>query len=117
MASWSVYGRPIRTNNDIEGWHKRLNNMAHSQQSVNLYKLVDLLHTVTQRAPSIPDGSQWCRPASPTSHIYQDTGHHYEVMGPASRWGHHSQASAEDLFEGQWSCCKCLDGLSFYACP
>ena len=39
-----------RRNGDLclkcfEGWHKRLNNMAHSQQSVNLYKLIDLLHT------------------------------------------------------------------------
>ena len=39
---WCVYGRFIRTNNDVEGWHHRLNNNA---QQVNLpfYLLVTLL--------------------------------------------------------------------------
>jgi hypothetical protein len=25
VHSWSVYMHPIRTNNDVEGWHRRLN--------------------------------------------------------------------------------------------
>ena len=33
IPSWSVYGRPIRTNNDLEGWHK-----------LNLYLLIQILH-------------------------------------------------------------------------
>ena len=43
-TQWSVYGRPIRTNNDLEGWHKRLNNMAHHQHKLNLYLLLQILH-------------------------------------------------------------------------
>jgi hypothetical protein len=42
--AWSVFGRPIRTNNDVEGWHKRINSQAHSQQSINMYLLIDKLH-------------------------------------------------------------------------
>ena len=26
--SWCVYGRSVRTNNDVEGWHRRLNHRA-----------------------------------------------------------------------------------------
>ena len=25
VVSWSIYGRSVRTNNDVEGWHHRLN--------------------------------------------------------------------------------------------
>ncbi|XP_052229578.1 uncharacterized protein LOC127843804 [Dreissena polymorpha] len=28
VHSWSVYGRSVRTNNDVEGWHRRLNHKA-----------------------------------------------------------------------------------------
>ena len=27
-ASWSVFNRSVRTNNDCEGWHRRLNSMT-----------------------------------------------------------------------------------------
>ncbi|XP_041367027.1 uncharacterized protein LOC121381745 [Gigantopelta aegis] len=40
--SWSVYFQSIRTNNDVEGWHFRLNNRGRPQ--VQLYLLVSLLH-------------------------------------------------------------------------
>ncbi|XP_019637278.1 PREDICTED: uncharacterized protein LOC109479730 [Branchiostoma belcheri] len=40
---WSVYGRSIRTNNDVEGWHNRLNQKAR-KPSLPLYLLIDLLH-------------------------------------------------------------------------
>lgn len=41
-STWSVFQQPIRTNNDVEGWHRRLNSKAgHSQ--LNLYQLVQLL--------------------------------------------------------------------------
>ncbi|KAK2151747.1 hypothetical protein LSH36_353g10058, partial [Paralvinella palmiformis] len=38
------FTRTVRTNNDVEGWHNRLNNMATSQSSINIYKLIHLLH-------------------------------------------------------------------------
>lgn len=46
-AAWSVYGKSVRTNNDVEGWHRRINEKArnHSHQ---LYKLVPLLHHESQ---------------------------------------------------------------------
>ncbi len=28
VESWTVYGRSVRTNNDVEGWHTRLNRRA-----------------------------------------------------------------------------------------
>src|SRR5208282_1314314 len=42
-SAWSVYGQPVRTNNDVEGWHYRLKRKA--QRSVlNLYLLCRLLY-------------------------------------------------------------------------
>lgn len=42
-TAWSVYKQPVRTNNDVEGWHYRLNNKAR-RASLNLYQLIQLLH-------------------------------------------------------------------------
>ncbi|KAI8496913.1 hypothetical protein Bbelb_255680 [Branchiostoma belcheri] len=41
VEEWSVYFQPIRTNNDLEGYHTRLNKQA--QHSLGLYMLVGLL--------------------------------------------------------------------------
>lgn len=41
--TWSVFMQPIRTNNDAEGWHNRINSRA-GQNGVNFYLLVDFLH-------------------------------------------------------------------------
>ena len=41
-AAWSVYKLPIRTNNDLEGWHKRLN--GRGKANMNMFLLVELLH-------------------------------------------------------------------------
>jgi len=43
VSSWSVYNHPIRTNNDVEGWHRRLNCRA-AKASLAFYVLVPLLH-------------------------------------------------------------------------
>jgi len=40
-ANWSVYMQSIRTNNDIEGWHRRLN--FNGRHHMPLYHLVRLL--------------------------------------------------------------------------
>lgn len=42
VTSWSVFGRSIRTNNDVEGWHARLNRRA-KKGSLSFYLLIDLL--------------------------------------------------------------------------
>ena len=42
-AAWSVYGQPVRTNNDVEGWHHRLNRKA-GGNGLNMYLLFQLLH-------------------------------------------------------------------------
>ena len=39
---WSVFDRDIRTNNDLEGWHHRLNNRA-QKSNLRFYALVKLL--------------------------------------------------------------------------
>ena len=39
----SVFGRSIRTNNDVEGWHRRLNHKS-SRPGLPLYLLIQLLH-------------------------------------------------------------------------
>lgn len=60
IQSWSVYGRSIRTNNDCEGWHNRLNNQSRGQQQLNMYLLINILHheskTVSHQVTFISDG-------------------------------------------------------------
>ena len=46
-SSWSAFRRPIRTNNDVEGWHYRLNRRARSRH-LSLYILIALLHNESQ---------------------------------------------------------------------
>ena len=41
--NWSVYQQPIRTNNDIEGWHNALNRRASGQSGLSMYSLIELL--------------------------------------------------------------------------
>lgn len=41
-SSWSVFHRFVRTNNDVEGWHRRLNSKA-ARGQLNLYLLLQLL--------------------------------------------------------------------------
>lgn len=43
VSSWSVFGRAIRTNNDVEGWHRRLNHSA-TRSNVQFYMLIPLLY-------------------------------------------------------------------------
>ena len=43
-AAWSVYMLPIRTNNDVEGWHNSLNRRANNRVHLPFYLLVELLH-------------------------------------------------------------------------
>lgn len=42
-ATWSQYQRPIRTNNDVEAWHRRFNARAYINSSPNLYQLISEL--------------------------------------------------------------------------
>lgn len=41
--NWSVYLQPVRTNNDLEGWHNALNRRANGQSGWPLYLLIELL--------------------------------------------------------------------------
>ena len=40
--TWSVYRRNVCTNNDLEGWHHRLNHAAHTSK-LPFYLLLELL--------------------------------------------------------------------------
>ena len=42
-SSWSIYMRAVRTNNDVEGWHRRINSQA-ARAQLQFYLLVPLLH-------------------------------------------------------------------------
>lgn len=44
---WCVFRRDIRTNNDLEGWHHRLNHKA-QRSNLPFYALVKLLHEESQ---------------------------------------------------------------------
>ena len=42
-SAWCVFMQRTRTNNDLEGWHHRLNNLA-KRGNLQFYLLLDLLH-------------------------------------------------------------------------
>jgi hypothetical protein len=42
-ASWMVYRQSVRTNNDVEGWHHRINRKAR-KPNLQMYILIVLLH-------------------------------------------------------------------------
>ena len=42
VNTWSVFGQSVRTNNDVEGWHQRLNKKAKGQ-SLQLYVMTKFL--------------------------------------------------------------------------
>ena len=43
-ADWCVFKRAIRSNNDVEGWHNRLNTRA-QHSNISFYILISLLHS------------------------------------------------------------------------
>ena len=49
IRDWSCYYLPIRTNNDLEGWHRALNTKGRSKCS--FYLLVKLLHEESNLVP------------------------------------------------------------------
>ena len=48
VESWCVFKRNIRTSNDCEGWHRRLNNLAPGQAGLNMYFLIQILFRETK---------------------------------------------------------------------
>ena len=48
IESWCVFKRTVCTNNDCEGWHRRLNNLAPGQSGLNLYFLIQILYRETR---------------------------------------------------------------------
>ena len=44
-VDWSVYMQSVRTNNDIEGWHHRINRKANGKSQLPFYSLIQLLHS------------------------------------------------------------------------
>lgn len=50
VKSWCVFGQPTRTNNDVEGWHNRLNRKARGA-SLHLYVMIKLLSDEAQCLP------------------------------------------------------------------
>ena len=44
IKCWSVFDRIYRSNNNVEGWHNKLNTRAYHQTGLNMYKLIQLLY-------------------------------------------------------------------------
>ena len=45
---WSIYGKAVRTNNDVEGWHNALNRRVFGRSHLPLYQLIELLYKEAQ---------------------------------------------------------------------
>ncbi|XP_071130109.1 uncharacterized protein [Mytilus edulis] len=50
ISAWTVFGQPIRTNNDVEGWHNRLNRKAKGA-SLHLYVMLKVLSDEARYLP------------------------------------------------------------------
>ena len=50
VAVWSIYDRAIRTNNDVEGWHHRMNSRA-GHNKMHFYSLIHFLHEEAKLVP------------------------------------------------------------------
>ena len=46
--NWNVYGQPVRTDNDVEGWHNALNCSASGRSDIPFYQLIELLRMEVQ---------------------------------------------------------------------
>ena len=46
VAAWSIFGKSIRTNNDVEGWHNRVNTHA-GKSNLQIYLLLQLMYDST----------------------------------------------------------------------
>ncbi|XP_050402257.1 uncharacterized protein LOC126818746 [Patella vulgata] len=51
IPTWSVFGRTIRTNNDVEGWHNRINQKAR-KGNLQFYLLISLLYKEAAQLPT-----------------------------------------------------------------
>lgn len=51
VENWSVFGRSIRTNNDVEGWHHKLNRSA-KKGNLPFYLLISLLYSEAKEIPN-----------------------------------------------------------------
>ncbi|XP_063845359.1 uncharacterized protein LOC135091548 [Scylla paramamosain] len=49
-TSWCIFNQSTRTNNDVEGYHRRINEKARNQAH-QLYKLIPLLHAESCLVP------------------------------------------------------------------
>ncbi|KAG0711034.1 hypothetical protein GWK47_021558 [Chionoecetes opilio] len=49
-STWSTYKRVVRTNNEVEGWHHRLNHNSPTKR-MNLYLLINTLYDETKLLP------------------------------------------------------------------
>ena len=51
VENWSVFGHSIRTNNDVEGWHHKLNKSA-KKGNLPFYLLINLLYLEAKEIPN-----------------------------------------------------------------
>ena len=51
VSSWSVFGQSVRTNNDVEGWHHRINRKA-KKGNLPFYLMVTLLYREAKLLPT-----------------------------------------------------------------
>ena len=50
VESWCTHRRAFRTNNDLEGWHHRMNAKA-DKRKIGVYLLIELLHEEASLLP------------------------------------------------------------------
>jgi len=47
--AWCVHRALVRTNNDVEGWHSRINRYTRGTAGINLYRLIDILYAESMK--------------------------------------------------------------------
>ncbi|KAL8624484.1 hypothetical protein ACOMHN_053027 [Nucella lapillus] len=86
-SSWSAFYRFVRTNNDVEGWHRRLNSKA-ARGQLNLYLLLQLL---SGEAALVSVNLTLLRESAAEKSSKERHREAVQALGPAHRQGKDSQ--------------------------
>ena len=108
-SAWSAFGEAIRTNNVVEGWHRRLNERA-SHGQLNIYQVVSIMHTAQRgrvRQPAGVPGFEAEVEKTPTTNVRTVPGAPLQPEDTVHCWRADRLPAVGCMCEGAWIvCCR-----------
>jgi hypothetical protein len=116
ITSWCVIGQPIRTNNDVEGWHRRLNKKACDQtppfyETGSTSTCWDHSHADTDKV-----GVRGKAVSSPETTVPYQLNQHYATVGPVFQQGYHYNSTSKEMWAYQRSSFRPLNFRNILYC-